>query len=304
MNWNHTPLNRMSAFILLLTLLIAPVACQSTETANGAPVRALIIGNDYIGTGYDLDNPVRDAQLVATKLGQQGHEVRTALNRTSSDLETILDQFISGIDENEIVFVYFSGHGLQENNENYLLTNDGGAISTRELIAALHDRANSMVIVLDACRTPPQLESTAERDELNKIDVVSLAKTRSIEIEGFAEIPTTITLDGSDGVGLSEMELDFRDVYVAFSTAPNRVAYDKPLVDGEMSSNSPFATAFAESLELRRSFDEVMNATSETVMALTNQRQVPWRQSSFSSELYLNGQPQVFDEDSIQIPPL
>lgn len=304
MHWNQSSLTRVGTVILLLTMLIAPVACQSTEIANVAPVRALIIGNDYVGTGYDLDNPVRDARLVATKLNQQGHEVRTVLNQTSSELESSLDQFISGIDENEIVFVYFSGHGLQENNENYLLTNDGGAISTRELIAALHDRATSIVTVLDACRTPPQLGSTTEGDALNTIDVVSLAKTRSIEIEGFAEIPKTISLDGSDGVGLSEMELDFRDVYVAFSTAPNRVAYDKPLKEGEVRSNSPFAIAFADSLELRRSFDEVMNATSETVMTLTNQRQVPWRQSSFSSELYLNGQPQVFDESSVQIPPL
>ena len=117
------PKRMVMVFVSAITLALT--ACQSVDLSDSETINALILGNDYEGTGYDLDNPVRDAQLVASKLRAQGHMVETGYNLTSANLEASLDAFIEKIERQDTVFFYFSGHGLQDNKENYVLTNDG-----------------------------------------------------------------------------------------------------------------------------------------------------------------------------------
>lgn len=284
--------------------LIVVAACQTVEDSETKTVKALIIGNAYSSSLYSLDTPIRDAEMIADKLRLQGHQVLSAFDETGVRLERIVDDYISQLDRSDVALLYYSGHGVQEDGSNYLLTNDFQAVPINELIAALQSRADAVIVILDACRTP----RASDEDNPGSIETIEqegpLIKTRSIVVEALPSGPETIQFNGSEGVGLSEMELELENVFVAFSTAPNKVAFDKPIVETEYPENSPFAIAFSRNISNVRSFNEVMRATSEQVLELTNRRQVPWRQSSLVTEVYLNGKPQVIEQDNLQIPPL
>ena len=225
---------------------------------------ALVIGNANYNKGI-LENPVNDATLIAESLKKLDFEVLLHTNLATEDamLDAIKD-FGRKRKNYEIGFVYYAGHGVQLNNQNYLLptkevfefeddVEDNGVSMQRVLRYLESTKENQLnFIVLDACRDNP-FESNWN-------------KTRSLKGAGLAKIPPPT---GS---------------LIAFSTDHGQTAADG---DG---GNSLYSQALAEKLlEENVSIEQVFKNVRTEVLRLSGDTQSPVEESKLTGDaFYLN----------------
>jgi formylglycine-generating enzyme required for sulfatase activity len=93
---------------------------------------ALVIGNDAYKTWPRLSNAVKDAELVAAELENQGFEVTLRRNLTSTQLKSVLEEFyiVKGADKNARLMVWYAGHGETVNGEGYLVPVDAPRVTS------------------------------------------------------------------------------------------------------------------------------------------------------------------------------
>ena len=128
--------------------------------------QALVIGNGAYANAA-LKNPLNDAQAMSAALRRLGFDdVRTLTNLDLAHMEAAIDDFTARLSAGSLAFVYFSGHGVQVANVNYLLPIDFAAASevdvkykaypaTRIQEKLEASGARLRVMVLDACRNNP-----------------------------------------------------------------------------------------------------------------------------------------------------
>jgi formylglycine-generating enzyme required for sulfatase activity len=133
---------------------------------------ALVIGNDRytnLPANEQLQRAVNDAQAVGDVLKRIGFDVITGENLGRQALLTLLDEAAQRLMSGDMVFFFFSGHGVAVDGFNYILPTDvptvrsgqivsltGAAIKEEDITAAfLRAGARVAVVVLDACRDNP-----------------------------------------------------------------------------------------------------------------------------------------------------
>lgn len=82
---------------------------------------ALVIGNANYEKG-ELKNPVNDARLIASALDSLDFEVILKENvESQADFKRALLEFGKKRPNYNVAFVYYAGHGVQVDGENFLL---------------------------------------------------------------------------------------------------------------------------------------------------------------------------------------
>jgi formylglycine-generating enzyme required for sulfatase activity len=164
---------------LLLTLCACiSVSAQQTSqqekrvvpeiTGKGRKL-ALVVGNKSY-TLRPLTNPLNDADDMKAALEAVGFHVDILKDANKAQLETEIDSFTQSLQEGDIVFFYYSGHGIAIQNQNYLIPVDfTGAneasvryntTSADYVQQAIEDRRPQLtILVLDACRDNPFIRS-------------------------------------------------------------------------------------------------------------------------------------------------
>jgi uncharacterized caspase-like protein len=126
--------------------------------------QAMVIGNSAYPRVFALDNPARDAGAMVTALAEIGIEVTLAIDILYDQLLDRIDEFISraNLSTTNASILYYSGHGLQLKNINYMVPIDfrglpGGELCRLVSVQSVVDRMTSAtalrVVLLDACRT-------------------------------------------------------------------------------------------------------------------------------------------------------
>ena len=148
---------------LFNTFLIISVFCFSQEEKRLAPS---VIGNANYDKGA-LKNPVNDALLMARTLDTLGFDVILDTNlETKRDFRNKISEFGDKRPNYDVAFVYYAGHGVQVNNQNYLLPTkeefksefdvEDFGVSVQMIIRYLTSITNQVnVLILDACRDNP-----------------------------------------------------------------------------------------------------------------------------------------------------
>ncbi|MCB4454219.1 caspase family protein [Leisingera sp. McT4-56] len=148
-------------FALLLCLLPLSAAAQNRM--------ALVIGNNSYSDVPVLAKARADAQSIGTKLNELGFTVTTALDQDRRGLNRKISEFTARLEPGDAAFVFFAGHGVEIDGENYLLPTDiaapsaGGSDFVKSESIALSDLldrvrktgARSAVVIIDACRNNP-----------------------------------------------------------------------------------------------------------------------------------------------------
>ena len=116
----------MNPLLLILTVLL-PFLPTSVQAANRV---ALLIGNQQYQNDKPLKNPVRDVGLIASALQNVGFTVIKRNNLTRRQIKNALRDLQNGLQAGDVGLVYYSGHGLQYNNDNYLIPIDANIAST------------------------------------------------------------------------------------------------------------------------------------------------------------------------------
>src|SRR3974390_507587 len=109
--------------------LVEPQQTPSTSAApnilNGPERRvALVIGNSNYRNAPRLPNPDSDAQSMAQFFNSAGFEVIAATDLTHNDMIKVVEDFsarIAAHGPDTVAMIYYAGHGIQLDGENYLI---------------------------------------------------------------------------------------------------------------------------------------------------------------------------------------
>ena len=264
-------LQNVLAFLVLL-LALAPV--HAATEPEGEPADrgrlAIVVGNsNYVSPRYDdLANASNDATKLSDSLRRLNFEVATGIDLTSAQFEELLKRYEGKLDSYSAVLIFYAGHGLQFNNENYLLPVDTLDPDSVEKLTERTIRLNDVIkrfqnpnrptfVFLDACRNNPLGSGAA-----------------------------------GAGNGLAKVEAG-ENIFVAFATQPGNVT-----VDGK-GDNSPFTTALLQSVEIPGlSISDTMIRVRNETRKLTLDTQDPWEQSNLREQFYFTEQ-QVIDSQQL-----
>jgi len=231
------------------------VACVCASATVAATDRvALVLGMADYQTIPVLDNTRNDAEAMARTLDGIGFDVTLALDASSEQLAQLLDDFAFRSETAELALIYYAGHGVEVQGENYLIPVDAKvtsnldvqrqSVSLKQLLAAV-DRARKMrIVILDSCRDNPLGDS---------IDLSQVTKTETVA--------ATEATRGAGGLAAANPD---RGTLVAFAAKDGQVALDGT------GANSPYATALMSkmvrpgleiSLMFRQVRDQVLKET-------------------------------------------
>ncbi|MCK7613396.1 caspase family protein [Roseibium sediminicola] len=234
-------------FVLAVVFVAGSLFAQLTAAQSEQPRTALVIGN----AAYDyapLANPVNDAVAIARSLTSAGFDVILQTDADRAAMDAAVEAFAGKLRDNGGVgLLYYAGHGIQIDGENYLLpVGDAPAEveALKDSAVAVSDAVEAMtsaheglnIVVLDACRNNPLTGSTK---------------------------------------GLTRIDSSAR-LFVSYSTSPGGVA-----LDGE-GDNSPYTKHLAEAIETPAlSLEQTFKRTLKGVFQETDGQQTPWISSSF-----------------------
>jgi formylglycine-generating enzyme required for sulfatase activity len=148
------------AIIALLCVMALPVFAQQKY--------ALVIGNGNYSGITKLNNPVNDANDMAVALQGLGFTVDKVLNGSLEQMEGAVTRLKSRLAGAGSAYglLFYAGHGVQSNGENYLIPVDAAiqsesylrnrALSVSAMLDELNAAGNELnIVILDACRDNP-----------------------------------------------------------------------------------------------------------------------------------------------------
>ena len=151
--------------------LSSDISQRSLKRVKQVPTEArvaLIIGNNNYQsrTLTKLNNPINDAQAIKDVLSQRDFEIIYAEDATRKIMNKKLKLFYQKLRNGAVGFLYYSGHGLEIEGENYLIPIDASiedkddvdndSIAVDGILKKMQRSGNRLnIAVLDACRNDP-----------------------------------------------------------------------------------------------------------------------------------------------------
>ena len=236
---------------------------QRIESQKGQPQGApdnrrrlaLVIGNDNYSSMPRLNNAVNDARSMSDALRQANFEVMSFSNLDKRRMEEALRNFTGKLGRDDVGLFYYSGHGIQADNRNFLIpvgenvkkTSDVSyeGVDVNRVMDNLRDAKNALnIVVLDACRS-------------------SLPDARGGMSRGL-----TVT-DAPQGS------------IIAYATSPGKTASDG---DG---GNSPYTKNLIKAMQRKGvKIEEVFKEVRQSVIRDTNGEQTPSETSYLVGDFY------------------
>jgi len=221
---------------------------------------ALVIGQSAYRSVTPLPNPANDAKAMTQLLAEAGFDVTSAADLSQKDLNREVGDFAAKIASkgpDTVALVFYAGHGLQVDGENYLVPVDVDprreadiplqAVRLNDLLNTLNSVPSRMrILLLDACRNNPfpALNQSTGRG-------LALVDTKS----------------GAPGTFLS------------YSTSPGAEAEDGS------GANSPYTAALLQAArEPGLPIEEAFKRVRVAVNKATEGRQTPWDSSSLTED--------------------
>lgn len=224
-------------------------------TGPAASRVALVIGNSAYRNGPPLANPQTDAVALAGAFERLGFsDVTRRFDLDKNGQDQALRRFSALAKSSDMAVIYFAGHGMEIDGENYLLPvdaelSDAGSLgfeATRlsDVMRAVEGARKFRFVILDACRDNPF------RNRIKPLE-----STRSI-----------------GGVGLAAVEPP-GNTLVAYAARHGTTAKDG--AGGQ--KNSPYATALLNRLETPNlDIRLVLGQVRDDVTAATGNQQQPF----------------------------
>jgi len=103
------------------------VAAGLHGSAQAETRMALVIGNSHYRSVSALPNPANDAKAVGELLTSAGFQIISAADLSLAEMRIAIREFISLVSDkgsDTVALVFFAGHGLQVDGENYLVPVD------------------------------------------------------------------------------------------------------------------------------------------------------------------------------------
>ena len=248
----------------LFKLMIPAAVFLGAQPAFAESRLALVIGQSAYRSVPALPNPANDARAVTQLLTDSGFEVSTASDLSQNQIRETVSEFagkVAAKGADTVALVFYAGHGLQVDGENFLIPVDIDAKREADIplqAVRLNDILNTLtsvpsrmrILMLDACRNNP-----------------------------FPELKTA-----GSGLALVDAKVGAPGTFLSFSTSPGAVAEDGS------GSNSPYTTALlAAGREQNIPIEETFKRVRLAVNKVTEGRQTPWDSSSLTEDFRFSG---------------
>ncbi|MDP1865917.1 MAG: caspase family protein [Bradyrhizobium sp.] len=226
---------------------------------------ALVIGQSNYRAVVPLPNPANDAKAVSQMLTESGFEVLTAADLSQNELRAKVGEFAARMaakGPDTVALVFYAGHGLQIDGENYLVPVDV-------------DPKRETDIPLQAVRL---------NDILNTLASVP-SKTRILLLDSCRNNPfPDISKTAARGLAIVDAKTGAPGTFMSFSTSPGAEAEDGS------GANSPYTTALlAVAKEPGLSIEDTFKRVRVAVNKVTEGRQTPWDSSSLTDDFRFIG---------------
>ncbi|MBO6862249.1 MAG: caspase family protein [Alphaproteobacteria bacterium] len=241
------------AFLCVFVSFHSPASGNTPETR-----KALVIGNGAYGVS-PLPNPINDAQAMTEALEMSGFDVTLATDLSYRDLQRAVVRFsreVRAAGEETVAMVYYAGHAVQANGENYLIPVDA-------------DIQDSLDLEIQSLRLSTVMQSLESAG--NRLNLVVLDACRDNPFPSMSR---------SGSRGLAKVDAPYGTL-LAYSTAPGDVAADGA------GRNSPYTAALIKALRVPGlPVEQVFKRVRVDVMERTGKQQVPWESSSLTGDFF------------------
>jgi hypothetical protein len=248
-------------YLRLPGLLLAAALLLGCQPAWATKRVALVLGNSLYQNAPQLPNPTLDAAAVASTLKNAGFDVVESRHDLSApEMRRALRDFADRAGDADIAVIYYAGHGIEVEGNNYLIPIDAKlerdtdvydeAFSLDRVLLTIEPAKQLRLVILDACRDNPFLKGMRKT-------MASRAVPR----------------------GLAKVEPSSPNTLIAYSAKAGSTA-----LDGS-SGHSPFTAALVNhiatpGLDVRKAFGFVR----DDVMKNTSNRQEPYVYGSLGGD--------------------
>jgi hypothetical protein len=248
----------LASALLALTQLTMP-------TGAAAEARlALVIGQSAYRTVPELPNAANDAKGMTELLGNAGFTVTTASNLAQNDMRQAISDFagkVSASGADTVALVFYAGHGLQIDGENYLVPVD-----------------------LDPKREADiPLQGVRLNDLLNTLGALP-TRARIFMLDACRNNPFPALSGAGHGLAIVDTKAGAPGSFISYSTSPGSEAEDGSGID------SPYTTAaLTVAKQPNLPIEEVFKRIRVAVAQSTDGRQIPWESSSLTTDFKFFG---------------
>ena len=222
--------------------------------------KALVIGNASYIDQTPLKNPINDAKAVAAKLQEIGFEVTYKEDLKVREFGRALGSFERTLSSSDISLIYYAGHGIEVDGENYLIPVDAElrnasdvkfeTVMLQDAVSASLNTGKLSMVLVDACRDNPFAKSMK-------------GKNRSI----------------GRGLSVVDAQRSKVDQIISFAAESGEFAEDG---NGD---NSPYATALIDLLdEPNLEVGKLFRKLGDSVESMTKGKQIPVTRNRLSGE--------------------
>ncbi len=207
-----------------------------------------------------MKNPSNDARDISERLKLFGFTVKTVIDASIVQMDRALKLFQKNLEDAEVGFIFFAGHGIQIDGDNYLIATDTdttdessakhSSLALNRLIDIM-ERSSTLtnVIMLDACRNNPFRQRWM----------------RSLAERGLAPVYVP------------------RGTLLAFATSPGQFASDGS------GRNGAYTEALLKHIDaVDCSLESMLKRVRNTLSAATKSKQISWEHTSLAGEFYFN----------------
>lgn len=265
------------------------------QAQKRVPKRVLVIGIGEYRHATILTTPPVDATAIATALTKaEPSIVLRSVPMSKMDRAGLLDElkaFAETVEEGDVAFVYYSGHGVERDGVNYIVPSDAQKAEAGregfEYIAIDHvsgllrnAKAGGMVLILDACRTDPFGGAASSSDLLEPQHMLSPWKQPAMAPMAAGAAPPAAS------VGLAEVKppTGMITVYAAASRMPSYSRFS----DEPATVPSIFTRSLVQVMEtLNQPVHDVFGVASGEVSMLTKDWQTPFVSSYSGGKILL-----------------
>jgi formylglycine-generating enzyme required for sulfatase activity len=248
--------------VLAMLVVLLPSAANAAGP-DGERRIALVIGIGSYQHAPHLTNPANDARAIGDSLRRLKFDVTELYDTDFRELNRGVREFGIRAAGSDVAVVYYAGHGVQVDRENYLIPADAKLERERDLLyeampldrllGEVSQASRIGIVLLDSCRNNPFIERVA----------------RSMTIAGRAVATTP---------GLARVDNVPRNTMVVMAAKADQIAED----GGE---HSPFAGALLAHLQIPGlELSLFFRSLRDTVLRATNNRQEPFVFSSLGAD--------------------
>jgi formylglycine-generating enzyme required for sulfatase activity len=255
---------RMFLCAMACLFLLRPVVLDAAAVTTPETRVALVIGVSKYQFAPALANPGNDARRMAEALRRLNFEVEETYDPDYRSLGRALREFGLRAQSADVALIFFAGHGMQVDHENYLVPSDAKLEREHDLVyealsldlplGEVSQAKKIGILLLDACRNNPFVDRMS----------------RSMTIAGRS-------VDKQKG--LARVDKVPRNTIVVMATRADEIT------DDGSGDNSPFTQALLAHLQIPGlELSLFFRSVRDTVLKATNYRQEPYVFSSLGAD--------------------